>query len=119
VNLEESLIDALRELEREKGISFEVLLHGLEEALASAYRSAVRGDTLDELEDIRASLDPERGTIRHKPEQSPDAEEVVTADWLPAGRLEVGFTAGASTPNNKIGEALERLLATRGLPLEL
>jgi 4-hydroxy-3-methylbut-2-en-1-yl diphosphate reductase len=64
-------------------------------------------------------IDPERGTIRHKPEQSPDAEEVVTADWLPAGRLEVGFTAGASTPNNKIGEALERLLATRGLPLEL
>jgi 4-hydroxy-3-methylbut-2-enyl diphosphate reductase IspH len=26
----------------------------------------------------------------------------------------VGLTAGASTPNNKIGETIERVLATRG-----
>jgi transcription termination/antitermination protein NusA len=64
MNLEENLVDALRDIEREKGISFSVLLHGLEEALASAYRSAVRGDNLDELEDVRAILDPERGTVQ-------------------------------------------------------
>jgi 4-hydroxy-3-methylbut-2-enyl diphosphate reductase IspH len=27
----------------------------------------------------------------------------------------VGLTAGASTPNNKIGEAVSRVLQTRGL----
>jgi hypothetical protein len=27
-------------------------------------------------------------------------------------------TAGASTPNNKIGEAVARILATRGLSLD-
>jgi 4-hydroxy-3-methylbut-2-enyl diphosphate reductase IspH len=30
----------------------------------------------------------------------------------------VGLTAGASTPNNKIGEAVELLLRTRGIALE-
>jgi 4-hydroxy-3-methylbut-2-enyl diphosphate reductase len=29
----------------------------------------------------------------------------------------VGLTAGASTPNNKIGEAIERVLLTRGIEL--
>jgi 4-hydroxy-3-methylbut-2-en-1-yl diphosphate reductase len=59
-------------------------------------------------------IDAERGTIRHKPELAADALEVETADWLPAGPLTIGLTAGASTPNNKIGETIERVLATRG-----
>ena len=33
------MIAALRELEREKGIAFETILAGLEEAMASAYKS--------------------------------------------------------------------------------
>jgi 4-hydroxy-3-methylbut-2-enyl diphosphate reductase len=38
---------------------------------------------------------------------------------MPAGRpLRIGITAGASTPNNKIGETVARILATRGLVLE-
>jgi 4-hydroxy-3-methylbut-2-enyl diphosphate reductase len=41
------------------------------------------------------------------------AEETAT-DWLPAGQLSVGLTAGASTPNNVVGEVIERLLALRG-----
>lgn len=54
------LMGALRELERERGISFETLLHGLEEALASAYRSHLVGE--DEAEkEVRVSLDPETG----------------------------------------------------------
>jgi len=41
------------------------------------------------------------------------------ADWLPAGRpARIGVTAGASTPNNKIGETVARILATRGLVLQ-
>jgi 4-hydroxy-3-methylbut-2-en-1-yl diphosphate reductase len=60
-------------------------------------------------------IDVERGSIRHKPELAADAPEEVTAAWLPAGRLAIGLTAGASTPNNKIGETIERILATRGV----
>ena len=59
------------------------------------------------------AIDAENGTIRHKPELQPDAPEVITRDWLPPGHLSLGLTAGASTPNNKIGETIERVLATR------
>jgi 4-hydroxy-3-methylbut-2-enyl diphosphate reductase len=58
-------------------------------------------------------IDPGAGTIRHKVGLAADAPEVETAGWLPAGPLTVGITAGASTPNNKIGQALERMLETR------
>jgi 4-hydroxy-3-methylbut-2-enyl diphosphate reductase len=64
-------------------------------------------------------IDPERRTIRFKPSGTPaDAPEMEAEDWLPDGPLVVGLTAGASTPNNKIGEAVELLLRTRGIPLE-
>jgi 4-hydroxy-3-methylbut-2-en-1-yl diphosphate reductase len=58
-------------------------------------------------------IDTENGIIRHKPELAADAPEVETRDWLPPGHLSLGLTAGASTPNNKIGETIERILATR------
>ncbi|HSJ33098.1 MAG TPA: 4-hydroxy-3-methylbut-2-enyl diphosphate reductase [Longimicrobiales bacterium] len=58
-------------------------------------------------------IDVANGTIRHKPELAADAPEVVAEGWLPAGALTIGLTAGASTPNNKIGETIERVLATR------
>jgi 4-hydroxy-3-methylbut-2-enyl diphosphate reductase len=63
-----------------------------------------------------ACIDTETGTLRHKPELDPDAPEVVEADWLPAGPFQLGMTAGASTPNNKIGEAVLRILRMRGIP---
>jgi 4-hydroxy-3-methylbut-2-enyl diphosphate reductase len=64
-------------------------------------------------------IDPERGTIRFKPAGTPlDTPEVEAEDWLPPGPLVVGLTAGASTPNVKIGEAVERLLRTRGIAVE-
>ncbi|HKP75060.1 MAG TPA: 4-hydroxy-3-methylbut-2-enyl diphosphate reductase [Longimicrobiaceae bacterium] len=63
-------------------------------------------------------IDPARGTIRFKPAGAPaGAAEVEAEDWLPAGPIVVGLTAGASTPNNKIGEAVELLLRTRGIAL--
>jgi N utilization substance protein A len=59
------LIQALKELEREKGIAFETILHGLEEALASAYKSSMHGpdDEEDETRDVRVTLDPESGEM--------------------------------------------------------
>jgi len=52
------------------------------------------------------------GSIRHKPYAT--ATLALTASWLPAGRVTIGLTAGASTPNNKIGEVVERILSLRG-----
>ncbi len=67
------------------------------------------------LEDA-AGLDPVAGTVRHR--DLTTGKEIVTAGWLPsAGPVRVGLTAGASTPNNKIGETVARVLATRGVDL--
>ena len=60
-------------------------------------------------------IDPEAGTIRFRPAGA--AEERCVTGWLPAGPLTVGVTAGASTPNNKIGETVERIAASRGVSL--
>ena len=51
--------------------------------------------------------------IRHKPVAAD--REVREGDWFPGGPVTIGITAGASTPNNKMGETVERLLACRGL----
>jgi 4-hydroxy-3-methylbut-2-enyl diphosphate reductase len=52
--------------------------------------------------------------IRHRPIGSPSTAgvpEAVAQDWLPAGAVRIGLTAGASTPNNVVGEVIERLEA--------
>lgn len=62
-------------------------------------------------------IDPLTGGIRFKPNGTPlDAPEVEAEDWMPPGELSIGLTAGASTPNVKIGEAVERILRTRKIP---
>ena len=58
-------------------------------------------------------IDPQAGTIRFRPVGA--KEERLVAEWLPSGPLTVGVTAGASTPNNKIGETVERIAASRGV----
>jgi len=60
-------------------------------------------------------IDPADGSIRHKPVD--EREERDERDWLKDVRR-IGLTAGASTPNNKIGEAVERILETKGLRLD-
>jgi 4-hydroxy-3-methylbut-2-en-1-yl diphosphate reductase len=65
-----------------------------------------------------ACIDVESGRIRHKPELDPTASEVIEMTWLPEGPFSLGITAGASTPNNKIGEALLRILDIRGIDVE-
>ena len=54
--------------------------------------------------------------IRHKPVGSP--VPVVTRDWLPPGKVTIGITAGASTPNRVIGDAMQRIAQARGFTLE-
>ncbi|MGD8320366.1 MAG: 4-hydroxy-3-methylbut-2-enyl diphosphate reductase [Gemmatimonadota bacterium] len=62
-------------------------------------------------------IDVDTGRIRHKPELPPDTPEVEETDWLPDGPFQLGITAGASTPNNKIGEAVMRVLRIRGIEI--
>jgi 4-hydroxy-3-methylbut-2-enyl diphosphate reductase len=50
--------------------------------------------------------------IRHQPAGS--KAEVLTREWLPSGARVIGITAGASTPNNQIGETIERIIGFRG-----
>jgi N utilization substance protein A len=61
------MIAALRELEREKGIAFETILQGLEEAMASAYKTWWKQDNPtadDDFVDFRGVIDPESGDLR-------------------------------------------------------
>ncbi len=44
-----------------------------------------------------------------------EKKEEVAKDWLPAGPVNVGITAGASCPNNLIEETLLRLFELRGI----
>jgi 4-hydroxy-3-methylbut-2-enyl diphosphate reductase len=55
----------------------------------------------------------ERDTIRHRPVGGHD--ETTTSAWLPQGPVSIGLTAGASTPNNVVGEVVARILGLRGL----
>jgi 4-hydroxy-3-methylbut-2-enyl diphosphate reductase len=73
--------------------------------------SASRGVTTYHIEDSDC-LDPERGTIRHRP-VGRKTEETATG-WL-GGVKSIGVTAGASTPNNKIGETIARICMIAGL----
>ena len=55
--------------------------------------------------------------IRHRPIGLPStaaANDQVATGWLPDGPLVVGLTAGASTPNNLVGQAIRRLQELAG-----
>jgi 4-hydroxy-3-methylbut-2-en-1-yl diphosphate reductase len=61
-------------------------------------------------------IDVEAGTISHKTIGYRDADILI--DPWPEHFTRIGVTAGASTPNNKIGETIERIAAIRGLVIE-
>jgi 4-hydroxy-3-methylbut-2-en-1-yl diphosphate reductase len=44
--------------------------------------------------------------------------EVESSDWLPAGKIIVGITAGASCPNNLIEDVIRRLYELRGIAVQ-
>ena len=56
--------------------------------------------------------------VRHRPVGMPSTTaslEQVTSGWLPAaGALAIGLTAGASTPNNIVGQVIEKLAQFAG-----
>jgi 4-hydroxy-3-methylbut-2-enyl diphosphate reductase len=73
------------------------------------------GITAYHIEDADA-VDVDTGTIRHQPIGS--KTEVVVPDWLGSSKI-IGITAGASTPNNKVGETIARISAVAGVEIEL
>jgi 4-hydroxy-3-methylbut-2-enyl diphosphate reductase len=66
------------------------------------------------IEDADA-IDVARGAIRHQPIGT--KSEVIAGNWLGQSRV-IGITAGASTPNNKVGETIVRISALAGVDLE-
>ncbi|CAN5588996.1 transcription termination factor NusA [soil metagenome] len=75
-------LDSLREVERERGISFDTLLEAIEKALASAYLRMAGGD---ETRGARAVIDREDGTVTvyaQEVEIDPDTEEIeILKEW--------------------------------------
>jgi 4-hydroxy-3-methylbut-2-en-1-yl diphosphate reductase len=62
------------------------------------------------------AIDPKTGSIHHRLAGVAHVEET-TPRWMPTDRpVRIGITAGASTPNSKIGEAVRRIIATRESP---
>ncbi|MBI1909539.1 MAG: 4-hydroxy-3-methylbut-2-enyl diphosphate reductase [Deltaproteobacteria bacterium] len=61
------------------------------------------------IEDADCLVSPQ--AIRHKP--FGQFETVMTENWLPSGPLQIGITSGASTPNQVMGEVVEKVLSFR------
>ncbi len=55
--------------------------------------------------------------IRHRCSETGEFES--TRDWLPAGEITIGFTAGASTPDTLLGETITRVLEVAGAPMDV
>jgi 4-hydroxy-3-methylbut-2-enyl diphosphate reductase len=77
--------------------------------LAALARS--RGVPTYHIEDASA-VDVATGLLRFQPR--PKAAEETAAGWLDGAR-QIGITAGASTPNNKVGETVLRICAVAGV----
>jgi 4-hydroxy-3-methylbut-2-enyl diphosphate reductase len=67
------------------------------------------------IEDADA-IDVTTGEIRYQPIGT--KREVTAESWLGRSKV-VGITAGASTPNNKVGETIARICAVAGVEGEL
>jgi 4-hydroxy-3-methylbut-2-en-1-yl diphosphate reductase len=58
-------------------------------------------------------IDPRSGALTHRV-LGASASEILT-NWLPAGPLTLGVTAGASTPDTVVAKSIERILEARGV----
>ncbi len=74
-----------------------------------------RGIPVFHIEDADA-VDPATGAVRHQPIGT--KQEALTDGWLGDAGI-IGITAGASTPNNKIGETVARICRTAGVDLSV
>src|SRR6185369_7160469 len=101
--------DAVREL-LDEGVDVMVVIGGFNSSntisLAALCAEKVPAYHIE----TSAAIDPNEGTIHYRV-AAVKHEEADAVNWLPAGPVRVGITAGASTPNNKIGDVVARVLA--------
>lgn len=107
--------DAILELVENEKLDVMLILGGYNSSntghlaeMAGEYTSAYH---IDDVHCLKSA-----SILRHKPVGQ--KKEVEANNWLPAGKIKLGITAGASTPNNKIGEVIARLAALRGVAIE-
>jgi 4-hydroxy-3-methylbut-2-enyl diphosphate reductase len=102
--------DAVRQLEKEH-VDVMIVIGGYNSSNTNNLTKIAASFTPTfHIEDAAAILSSEE--IRHKPVGS--KQEIVTRGWFPDTARAIGITAGASTPNNQIGETIERILGFRG-----
>ena len=105
--------DAVREL-LDEGVDVMVVIGGFNSSNTMSL-AALCADRVPAYHiESSAAIDPERRTVHYRPAGITHSE-TDAVDWMPSGPIRVGVTAGASTPNNKIGDVVVRVLATRGL----
>src|ERR671930_1468031 len=84
--MNQDMINALKELEREKGIPFTTILDGLAEAMASAYKSWRRQqdpELDEELFGVRAVMDPDTGDLRVWEQELDEEGNVLSEQEVP------------------------------------
>ena len=99
----------------EDGISIMLVIGGYNSSNTNHLAEiAIQSVPTYHIEDATCLIDA--AAIRHKPVGA--KAPIRQTGWLPAGPLVVGVTAGASTPNNRVGEVIERVVEFRGLNLD-
>ena len=60
----------------------------------------------------------ERILDRHRLEHKPlDGEIAIAHDWLPAGKITVGVTSGASTPDKVVADVIEKIFDLKAMAM--
>ncbi|MBI4564179.1 MAG: 4-hydroxy-3-methylbut-2-enyl diphosphate reductase [Planctomycetes bacterium] len=103
--------DAVAELLREK-LDLMIVIGGYNSS-NTGHLAEMAGERIPtyHIQGVEELLSADR--VRHRDPHS--GRIVETPGWLPAKPLVLGLTAGASTPNSKVGEVIERILELRGL----
>lgn len=107
--------DAVVELVNDQNLDLMVVIGGFNSSNTNHLADITSKHTKTyHIDDPACILDAEK--IRHKRVGTRDI--VVSSDWLPSKDCAIGITAGASTPNNKIGEVIEKIMRYRGIAVE-
>ena len=109
--------DAVREL-LDAGVDVIVVIGGFNSSNTISLAALCADDVPTYHIETSTAIDAEARSIHFRPAAIKHSE-ADAVDWLPSGPVRVGVTAGASTPNNKIGDVVTRILATRGLRADL
>src|SRR4051812_26152969 len=109
--------DAVREL-LDTGVDVMVVIGGFNSSNTISLAALCAEEVPTYHIETSTAIDPAMRSIHFRPAAVKHSEDDAV-DWLPKGPVRVGLTAGASTPNNKIGDVVTRVLATRGLRIDL